>query len=118
MIKVYHCSHEVGSLAYLKNFRKGLKWQKQKCQSELDAATAEGDATSMADALHRLQWIREKQRRLGERGVMVFDKPSWQGGRDVDYGSLNDDARRLLTAQEVRWNEAEMRKDAAAATTR
>ena len=36
---------------------------------------------------------------------MVTDKPSWQHRRHVHYGSLQDNARRSLTAAEIDWND-------------
>ena len=96
---------QAGTFAFLKNFRKGLRHQMARCNSQLAAATACGDPSAAQEAQHRLDWIFEKQRRLDVDHDMVHDKPSWHFGRELEYGSLQDDARRLLTAQEIDWNE-------------
>ena len=51
---------------------------------------------------------------------MVSDQPSFQNGRELEYGGLHGDAKRSLTAQEIRWNDelirAERRQERAAST--
>ena len=74
-----------------------------------------GDETGAAEAQHRLEWIREKQRRLDDECEMVHDMPSWHGGRILDYGSLHNDARCRLTQDQIASNEELMRQDAVAA---
>ena len=96
---------QVGTFAYLKNFRKGFLHQMARCRSQLAAATARGDLAAVQEAQHRLDWIFEKQRRLDVQHEMVTDKPSWQNGRMLPYGSLEYSARRVLTAAEIEWNE-------------
>ena len=52
---------------------------------------------------------------------MITDKPAWAFGRMVDYGSLDDDAIRHLTPEEIEWNEqliSEEGADSASATIR
>ena len=61
------------------------------------AATAE-DQEMAATAE---DWIFEKQRRLDLHHEMVIDKCSWQNGRELQYGSLHDDARRWLLPVEM-----------------
>ena len=46
---------------------------------------------------------------------MMFDKPSWGNGREQNYGSLQDDARRTLTLVEIKWND-ELRHEEQAAS--
>ena len=75
----------VGSYAYLKNFRKGLRYQRERC---LHAATDAGDAATAADCGDRLRWIREKQVFLDTRNEMVWDRPARQNDRQMDFGSL------------------------------
>ena len=50
---------EVGTRPYLKNFRKGLRHQRERCVRELEAAR--DDATAR-DAEDRWRWILEKSR--------------------------------------------------------
>ena len=88
-----------------------------RCRSQLAAATARGDLAAAQEAQHRLDWIFEKQRRLDLEHEMVTDKPSWQNGREVPYGSLQDDARRLMTWAEIEWNEELISEEAAAASS-
>ena len=77
---------EVGSWPYLKNLRKGLRYQQEQCEKDLrnavDAATADPSAK-------RLQWIINKQCSLYIYGVIVSD---------------SQDHPRFLTDQEIRWN--------------
>ena len=95
---------QVGTLAFLKNFRKGLSHQLERCRNDIAAATARGDHVAAQEAQHRVDWIFAKQRRLDVEHEMVTDKPSWQSGRQVMYGSLQDDARRWLSDAEIKWN--------------
>ena len=102
ILSVSYRSIQVGGFPYLKNFRKGLLFQLEKSQSQLAAATASEDAQGAQEARHRLAWIYEKYRRLDTmEHEMINDKPSWAFGRMVDYGSLDDDAIRLLTQEEI-----------------
>ena len=92
---------QVGTRAYLKNFRKGLKFQVSKCTSLLENATARGDDSEAAELQHRLDWIFAKQRYLDVGHVMVLDKPSWQHGRALEYGGLQEDAMTSMSAREI-----------------
>ena len=71
----------MGSNAYLKNFRKGLRKQREMAQEDVDKANDEGGIANMDDVrwavacMERLQWVIRKQRDLDERGVMVADRP-------------------------------------------
>ena len=49
---------------------------------------------------------------------MVSDKPSWQKGWELEYGSLQPDGRRYLTEQEIVWNEELIEEEAATAGPR
>ena len=92
---------QVGTWAYLKNFRKGLRHQASRCKSELEAAEARGDVSAAAELQHRLDWIFAKQRYLDVEHVMVLDKPSWQHGRALEYGGLQEDAMTCMSAREI-----------------
>ena len=97
---------QVGTYAHLKNFRKGLAHQLERCESELSAATASHNWQGEEEAKHRLQWIYEKYRRLDTLPhEMITDKPAWGCGRMQNYGSLDADAIRHLTRDEIGWNE-------------
>ena len=79
---------EIGTFAYLKNFRKGLLYQLKRCTSDLEAATVRSDAAEAFESQHRLFWIQAKQQYLDVQHEMIFDKPSWQNGRELEYGSM------------------------------
>ena len=95
---------QVGTYAYLKNFRKGLHHQRERCERELAEATDARDAATAADCNDRLRWIRRKQHFLDRRNEMVWDRPVWQNGREMEFGSLEPAARRRLTNEKIRWN--------------
>ena len=98
-------AREVGTYAYLKNFRKGLHYQLERCERELEAAAAANDDATARDATDRWLWILEKQEILDIYQEMVWDMPVTQLGVQVkEYGSLERDARRRLTPAEIRWN--------------
>ena len=108
---------QVGTFSHLKNFRKGLAHQVQRCRDEIGAATARGDNAAVQAAQHRLEWVWDKQRRLDEDGEMVTDRPSWQNGRELPYGSLQDDARRWMEPYEIKWNNELISEEAAASSS-
>ena len=98
-------ARQVGTYAYLKNFRKGLRYQRERCERELEAAAAAADAAAARDATNRWLWILEKQDSLDIHNEMVWDRPVTQPGRQMKkYGSLERAARRRLTDAEIRWN--------------
>ena len=72
---------QVGTYAYLKNSRKGLHYQRERCLRDLAAATDARDAATAAECNDRLLWIREKQDFLDTRNEMVLDRPVTQRGR-------------------------------------
>ena len=86
----------------MKNFRKGLKHQRERCARDLAAATDAGDAATAAACKARLRWIHEKQAFLDTRHEMIWDMPSMQDGREVEFGSLAPAARRRLRDEEIR----------------
>ena len=49
--------------------------------------------------------------------LMVTDQPSWQNGRELQYGSLHEDARRPLTAEEIEWNDELISEEGAASAS-
>ena len=98
-------AREVGTYSYLKNFRKGLRYQRERCERELEAAAAAADAAAARDATNRWLWILEKQDILDIHNEMVWDMPVTQHGKQMNkYGSLERSARRRLTDAEIRWN--------------
>ena len=98
-------AREVGSYSYLKNFRKGLRYQRERCERELEAAAAAIDVATARDATERWLWIIEKQDILDIHNEMVWGMPVTQHGRQMKkYGSLEPAARRRLTDAEIRWN--------------
>ena len=97
-------AREVGTYAYLKNFRKRLRYQRERCERELEAAAAALDAATARDATDRWLWILEKQDILDMQNEMVWDMPVTQHGSQMEYGSLEPAARRCLTDEEIGWN--------------
>ena len=97
-------ARQVGTYAYLKNFRKGLRYQRERCERELEAAAAASDVATARDATDRWLWIFEKQEILDIYNEMVWDMPVTQHGWQIEYGSLAAAARRRLTDDEIRWN--------------
>ena len=59
---------QVGDQLYLKNFRKGLEHQRQRCEQELQEAVS---AKEKEERTARRQWVREKQSRLDDDDEMV-----------------------------------------------
>ena len=103
---------EEGTKPALKNFRKGLRHQWERCQREREEAEKAGDTATVNAALDRLRWIRTKQAALDDNGEMIFDRPVIVSGRQKPFGSLGPDAVRSLSAQEVRWNRELIRAEA------
>ena len=64
-----------------------------------------------------MDWIFDKQRRLDVEHEMVTDMPSWQNGRELQYGSLQGDARRWLKEAEIAWNDELISEEAAASSS-
>ena len=65
---------EEGSLPYLKNFRKGLRFQTEQCEEYLRNAV---DAAAADSITKHLQWIIHKQRLLVTYGLMVSDSQGY-----------------------------------------
>ena len=96
-----------GTYAYLKNFRKGLRHQRERCELDLQGALPGGDresAATAAAARKRLLWIHEKQIYLDTHHEMIIDQAGIWMGELADFGSLEPDARRPLSVDEIRWN--------------
>ena len=91
---------QVGTWAYLKNFRKGLAHQYQKCKAQMESA----DECAATAELHRkrLAWIEEKQIRLDTFHEMIVDRPGIWMGEPQQYGNMNP--FRQLSGQEIEWN--------------
>ena len=64
-------ARDVGTFPYLKNFRKGLRHQRERCERELEAAAAAIDVATARDATDRWLWILEKQEILDIYNEMV-----------------------------------------------
>ena len=94
-------TRELGDLSYLKNFRRGLRYQKERCLSALASGPSDETARDIDD---RLQWIRFKQNLLDNGNEMIWDRPGTRNGRQMAYGSLHPSVRRLLTLAEISWN--------------
>ena len=101
---------QVGSYAYLKNFRKGLQHQRERCERELAEAKDARDVEKAIKRNDRLRWIHQKQDFLDRDNEMVWDMPVMQDGIEVPFGSLDPAARRELTDEEIGWN-AQMIED-------
>ena len=99
---------EKGSWPDLKKIRKGLKHQMKKAADNLEAARAAGNDNEIFLCEHRASWTQRKQELLDIGHVMVWDMPFVHNGIQLDYGSLDDEAKRGLTEKEIQWN-AELR---------
>ena len=103
---------QVGTYSYLKNFRKGLLHQKDRCLRELAKSR---DKATAADLERRFDWIHAKIDALNRRHQMICDKAFvWPDGRERWYGSMEPDAMRPLTDKEIRWNNSLIREEHAA----
>ena len=103
----------------MKNFRKGLKQQRERCQRELEEAQGTDDAATVGACRERLRWVNYKQSSLDDGKDVITDVILGRTARpfvaDVCVGS---DARRPLSAQEIRWNAKWIEAEAAAGTAR
>ena len=112
-------AREVGTRQYLKNFRKGLRWQLERAVVEMVAAP---DDIAARD---RWYWVITKWKSLDYGHEMVKGGPVMQEGRQMQYADLKKMAdMRCLTKEEIRWNAAfmeqeaeEQRRDSASAAT-
>ena len=78
-------AREVGTRQYLKNFRKGLRWQLERAFAEMVAAP---DDIAAQD---RWFWVITKQKSLDYRHEMVNGRASHAGGQaDAVRGSERD----------------------------
>ena len=71
---------QVGSYPYLKNFRKGLQHQRERCLRELRAAIEADDAARAADCNDCFLWIRQSS--IGWTrvdGAPLRSGASWEG---------------------------------------
>ena len=100
----------------MKNFRKGLKHQLERCERDLAAARAARDAATANACQDRLLWVLNKQLFLDKWHEMVTDKPCTENGRQKEYGSLGPGAKRALTEDEIHWNAQMIEAESAAAT--
>ena len=90
---------DVGTYPYLKNVRKGLRFQLDRCLRKL-AAFPDPATACLVDS--RLHWIFTKQHFLDNINIMIWGQPApWDP--QIEYGSLESAARRCLTDEEVRW---------------
>ena len=64
-------ARNVGTFPYLKNFRKGLRHQRERCEREWAAAPDDATARDAADRWH---WILEKQDRWDNRHIAGLGK--------------------------------------------
>ena len=91
---------QVGTYAYLKNFRKGLAHQYQRCKAQMEAA--DESAETAESHRKRLAWIEQKQIRLDRYHEMILDRPGMWMGEEQPYGNMNP--FRQLSEQEIEWN--------------
>ena len=100
---------EVGTRQYLKNFRKGLRFQRWRAWSDVEAAP--DDAKSAAQ--DRYLWVLAKQKSLDYGHDMVKGGPVMQQGGQMQFADLmKTAARRCLTKAEIRWNAAFIEQEA------
>ena len=100
---------EVGTRQYLKNFRKGLRFQRWRAWSDVEAAP--DDAKSVAQEC--FLWVLAKQKSLDYGYEMVKDGPVMQQGGQMQFADLmKTAARRCLTKAEIRWNAAFIEQEA------
>ena len=100
---------EEGSYAYLKNFRRGLRHQRERALRDMQAD--EDDKKS--EAQRRWLWILQKQYFLDYVDEMIFDEPvTLEGKETTQYGSMAETARRRLTKSEVLWNTQFIKQEA------
>ena len=100
---------EVGTRQYLKNFRKGLRFQRWRAWSDVEAAP--DDAKSVAQ--DRYLWVLAKQKSLDYGHEMVKGGPVMQQGGQMQFADLmKTAARRCLTKAEIRWNAAFIEQEA------
>ena len=97
-----------GSYAYLKNFRRGLLHQRKRALRDMQAD--EDDKKS--EAQRRWLWIMQKHYFLDYCHEMIFDEPVTLEGKETQYGSMEENARRGLTEEEVRWNTKFIKQEA------
>ena len=91
---------ELGTYPCLKNFRKGLRFQLDRC---LRTLTSFPDPATACLVDSRLHWIFTKQYFLDNLNTMIWDQPApWDP--QIEYGSLESAAKRCLTDEETRWN--------------
>ena len=100
---------EVGTRQYLKNFRKGLRFQRWRAWCDVEAAP--DDAKSVAQ--DRFLWVLAKQKSLDYGHEMVKGGPVMQQGGQMQFADLmKTAARRCLTKAEIRWNAAFIEQEA------
>ena len=100
---------EVGTRQYLKNFRKGLRFQRWRAWSDVEAAP--DDAKSAAQ--DRYLWVLAKQKSLDYGHEIVKGVPVMQQGGQMQFADLmKTAARRCLTKAEIRWNAAFIEQEA------
>ena len=92
---------QVGTRSYLKNFRKGLAHQYQRCKAEMESHLPVA-ADELAWMQTRLAWIETKQIRLDTYHEIILDSPGIWMGEPQEYGDMTPIHR--LSDQEIEWN--------------
>ena len=76
---------KVGTVEYLKNFRRGLQHQLKRCKQELAEARVARDVEQIEACTERCCWVQRKQSLLDDKHEMVWDKPSMENGREKEF---------------------------------
>ena len=92
---------QVGTRSYLKNFRKGLAHQYQRCKAQMESHLPVA-ADELAWMQTRLAWIKTKQIRLDTYHEIILDSPGIWMGEPQQYGDMTPFHR--LSLQEIEWN--------------
>ena len=98
-----------GTQAYLKNFRRGLRWQLERALGEMVAVPDDEKCAAQG----RWFWVLATQKSLDYGHEMVKGGPVMLEGWQMQYADLKETAaRRCLTEEDTRWNAAFMEQEA------
>ena len=96
----------MGTLWYLKNFRKGLRHQFGRAANALAEAAQDGKSPDVLQQLQRrIEWVETKYSQLVKGRMILRDAPSCVDGVWQKWGGRGGDAEREMTAQEMKWNQ-------------
>ena len=103
-----HWAREPGTYPYLKNFRRGLRFQRERALRDMHAAP--DDEKSAAQ--DRWCWALQKKWFFDHCNEIIVARAVTQQGTEMQYGSMGPKARRCLTKEEIRWNAAFIEEEA------